>query len=101
MFSGGLLLGGGRLTNLKSALSRCSSITNDVGRLPHLRIARRYQVMLTKLRHGKLTRRVWVEVAGAILTGELLLINFPLQRHEGMDERFGTRWSCMIRPKES
>ena len=58
--------------------------------MPYLRIARRYEVVFSELRHGKLTRRVWVELACTVRTRQLLLINLPLQCHEGMNESLGT-----------
>src|SRR2546425_13323776 len=70
----------------------CCSGERYKGRgVPYVRIARRYEVVFSKLRHRKLTRRVWVEVTWAVGTRELLLTNLPLQRHEGMNQRFGTR----------
>src|SRR5215831_1743622 len=62
--------------------------------MPYLRIAGGYKVVFSKLRHREFTRRVWVGVARAVRTREPLLINFALQRHERMNQRFGTWWTA-------
>ena len=47
--------------------------------------------MLTEPRHRKFAWRVRVEVARASVAGQLLFADLLLQRHEGVDERFGPR----------
>src|SRR5436190_13736689 len=50
--------------------------------------------MLAELRHWEFAWRVWNKMAWAVWAGQLLLVDLALQRHEGMDERFGSRWTA-------
>src|SRR5437762_11267873 len=47
--------------------------------------------MFAEPRHRKLAGRIGVEVARASVAGQLLFADLLLQRHEGVDERFGPR----------
>src|SRR3954451_8504729 len=54
----------------------------------HIRIRRRFQVVLSKLRHGELAWLVWLEKLGLICARQLLIVDLALQFHEGVKQRF-------------
>src|SRR5438128_2110561 len=68
--------------------------SHELRRLPNLSVLRWHQIVLAKLRHWEFAGRVRNKMARAVRTRELLFINLLLQRHEGMNERFGTRWTA-------
>src|SRR5438067_12984458 len=59
--------------------------------MPNCRVVWRHQIMLPKLRHWELTRRVRIQVPGTIWSAQGLRIDLPLQGHEDFDQGFRTR----------
>src|SRR6266446_4501587 len=64
---------------------------HQLGRMPDCRVVWRHQIMLSKLRHWELTRRVRIQVPGTIWSAQGLRIDLPLQGHEGFDQGFRAR----------